>query len=157
MAKQKETPSADLDETAELPIIPAGAGVAVNEDPLSATDAYNAPTLMRALPVADDTREQRIAQRDAEIGALRSDLASVTESRGQLEHNLGNLTSNLRELEQLLNTKSEQLSMFEREVGQRDRRIAELEARTATVDGELAATSSERDSLRAGRPNPHAS
>jgi DNA repair exonuclease SbcCD ATPase subunit len=149
MAKQKETPSADLDETAELPIIPAGAGVAVNEDPLSATDAYNAPTLMRALPVADDTREQRIAQRDAEIGALRSDLASVTESRGQLEHNLGNLTSNLRELEQLLNTKSEQLSMFEREVGQRDRRIAELEARTATVDGELAATSSERDSLRA--------
>jgi chromosome segregation ATPase len=150
MAKQKETPSAvDLDETAELPIIPAGAAVAVNEDPLAATDAYNAPTIMRALPVGDDAREQRIAQREAEIGALRSDLASVTESRGQLEGNLGKLTSNLRELEQLLNAKSEQLSMFEREVGQRDRRIAELEARSATLDGDLAATVSERDTLRA--------
>jgi DNA repair exonuclease SbcCD ATPase subunit len=154
MAKQKETPSAvDLEETAELPIIPAGAANTVAEDALAATDAYNAPTVMRALPVTDDTREQRIAQREAEkreaeIGALRSDLASVTESRGQLEGNLGKLTSNLRELEQLLNAKSEQLSMFEREVGQRDRRISELEARTATLDGELAATSSERDSLR---------
>jgi chromosome segregation ATPase len=148
MAKQKETPTAvDLEETAELPIIPAGAAVAVVEDPLSATDAYNAPTIMRA-PPTDDTREQRIALREAEIGALRSDLASVTESRGLLERNLGNLTTNLRELEQTLNAKSEQLSMFEREVGQRDRRIAELEARGATLDGELAATTTERDSLR---------
>ena len=149
MAKQKETPnSIDLEETAELPIVPAGAGVAVVEDPLSATDAYNAPTIMRAPPAADDTREQRIVMREAEIGALRSDLAAVTESRGQLERNLGNLTNNLRELEQTLNAKSEQLSMFEREVGQRDRRIAELEARGATLDGELAAATSERDSLR---------
>jgi septal ring factor EnvC (AmiA/AmiB activator) len=149
MAKQKETPNAvDLDETAELPILPAGAAVAVVEDALAATDAYNAPTIMRALPATDDTREARIAQREAEIGALRSDLASVQESRGQLENNLGNLTTNLRELEQLLNAKSEQLSMFEREVGQRDRRIAELESRTATLDGELAATTSERDTLR---------
>jgi chromosome segregation ATPase len=150
MAKQKETPNAvDLDETAELPIIPAGAAVAVVEDPLGATDAYNAPTVFRAPPAADDTREARIAQREAEIGALRSDLASATESRGQLDNNLGNLTTNLRELEQLLNAKSEQLSMFEREVGQRDRRIAELAARSATLDGELAARTTDRDSLRA--------
>jgi DNA repair exonuclease SbcCD ATPase subunit len=161
MAKQKETPSSvDLDETAELPILQGAPPMASGaEDPLAATDAYNAPTIMRA-PSAeaadsdrtvlrrDDTREQRIALREAEIGALRSDLASVTESRGQLERNLGNLTSNLRELEQMLNGKSEQLSMFEREVGNRDRRIAELESRSATLDGEFAATSAERDLLR---------
>ncbi|HWW19711.1 MAG TPA: FHA domain-containing protein [Steroidobacteraceae bacterium] len=152
MAKQKETPTAaDLDETAELPIIPGGAGVSVSEDPLVATDAYNAPTVFRAPPAIDDIREARIAQREAEIGALRSDLASVTESRGQLENNLGNLTTNLRDLEQMLNTKSEQLSMFEREVGQRDRRISELAARNATLDGELAAKITERDSLRVER------
>ena len=163
MAKQKETPSAvDLEETAELPMLPGMSNAVAAEDPLAATDAYHhAPTIMRGAPDPnadalertqdkirrDETREQRIA-RDAEIGALRSDLASVTESRGQLERNLGNLTTNLRDLEQLLNGKSEQLSMFEREVGQRDRRIAELESRTATLDGELAAASSERDSLR---------
>src|SRR5580693_6303315 len=149
MAKQKETPtSVDLEETAELPIIPAGAAVPVAEDPLAATDAYNAPTVFRAPPAADDTREARIAQREAEIGALRSDLASARESRGQLEGNLGNLTTNLRDLEQMLNTKSEQLSMFEREVGQRDRRIAELTARNTTLDADLAAATKERDSLR---------
>jgi pSer/pThr/pTyr-binding forkhead associated (FHA) protein len=100
----------------------------------------------------EPTLEQHLDQqslRDAEIGALRSDLASVTESRGQLEQNLGNLTTNLRELEQLLNRKSEQLSMFEREVGLRDRRIAELESQNATLTGDYAATTAERDTLRA--------
>jgi chromosome segregation ATPase len=159
MAKQKETPSSvDLEETAELPILPGNAAIVPADDPLAATDAYNAPTLLRAIPEAaaeserprnDDAREQRIAQsmREAEIGALRSDLASVQESRGQLERNLGNLTNNLRELEQMLNRKSEQLSMFEREVGLRDRRISELESRSATLDGELASITAERDSL----------
>jgi septal ring factor EnvC (AmiA/AmiB activator) len=162
MAKKKETPSVvDLEETAELPMLPGMSSAIGAEDPLASTDAYHhAPTIMRPPPEAsadaldrteirrDETREQRMA-RDAEIGALRSDLASVTESRGQLEQNLGNLTTNLRDLEQMLNRKSEQLSMFEREVGQRDRRIVELESRTATLDGELAAASSERDSVRA--------
>jgi len=109
--------------------------------------------LAEAAPAGDGgTAEQHVDQqslRDAEIGALRSDLASVTESRGQLEQNLGNLTTNLRELEQLLNRKSEQLSMFEREVGLRDRRIAELESQQATVAGDYAAATSERDLLRA--------
>src|ERR1700726_4502989 len=102
MAKQKETPTAvDLDETAELPVLQiAPPMVSGADDPLAATDAYHAPTIMRAQPAEaadpdrtlvrrDDTREQRIALREAEIGALRSDLASVTESRGQLENNLG--------------------------------------------------------------------
>lgn len=167
MATQHETPSTvDLEETAELPILPGVSQVIGADDPLGATDSWAAPGATRA-PISargsaaarpadtarrdDATHEQRLEQslRDAEIGALRSDLASVTESRGQLEQNLGNLTTNLRDLEQLLNRKSEQLSMFEREVGLRDRRIAELESQNATVGGEYAAAAAERDALRA--------
>jgi chromosome segregation ATPase len=162
---------------AQAPSEPARASTAP-DDHLAATDAYSASglhaaadfdserTLLWPAPRAesrveprleprmdargDDTREQRQAlnQREAEIGSLRSDLASARESRGRLESNLGNLTSNLRGLEQTLNQKSEQLSMFEREVGVRDRRIAELESRRATLDGELAAANAERETLR---------
>jgi len=159
MAKQHETPTAvDLEETAELPMLPGASTVIAADDPLSATDSWLAssgamrgPSRSAYVPNDDATHELRVEQslRDAEIGALRSDLASVTESRGQLEQNLGNLTTNLRELEQMLNRKSEQLSMFEREVGLRDRRIAELESQSATVGGEYAAATAERDALRA--------
>ncbi len=168
MATQHDTPpTVDLEETAELPILPGASNVIGVDDPLTATDSWMAPgaarattavrgsssALAEAAPAGDGgTAEQHVDQqslRDAEIGALRSDLASVTESRGQLEQNLGNLTTNLRELEQLLNRKSEQLSMFEREVGLRDRRIAELESQQATVAGDYAAATSERDLLRA--------
>jgi peptidoglycan hydrolase CwlO-like protein len=169
MSTQRETPtSVDLEETAELPVVPGAANVIGTDDPLSATDSWmpaagpaRAASAGRDVAFArpaetarqdhDSTSELRMEQslRDAEIGALRSDLASVTESRGQLEQNLGNLTTNLRDLEQLLNRKSEQLSMFEREVGLRDRRIAELESQHATVGGEYAAATAERDRLRA--------
>ena len=167
MAMQHDTPPAvDLEETAELPILPGASNVIGVDDPLTATDSWMAPGAARASTAVrgsvtaraadtaeanDATHEQQFDQqslRDAEIGALRSDLASVTESRGQLEQNLGNLTTNLRELEQLLNRKSEQLSMFEREVGLRDRRIAELESQIATVGGDYASAAAERDSLR---------
>jgi chromosome segregation ATPase len=167
MATQHDTPgTVDLEETAELPILPGASNIIGTDDPMSSTDTWSTPAAMRGSPPVrgtsaaraadsarndDSTHELRMEQslRDAEIGALRSDLASVTESRGQLEQNLGNLTSNLRELEQMLNRKSEQLSMFEREVGLRDRRIAELESQSATVGGEYAATAAERDTLRA--------
>jgi pSer/pThr/pTyr-binding forkhead associated (FHA) protein/peptidoglycan hydrolase CwlO-like protein len=168
MATQHDTPTTvDLEETAELPILPGASTIIGADDPMGATDSWMvSPAAMRASSSGqasaaarpsdtigrdDATNELRIEQRlrDAEIGALRSDLASVTESRGQLENNLGNLTTNLRELEQLLNRKSEQLSMFEREVGLRDRRIAELESQGATIGGEYAAASAERDTLRA--------
>src|SRR6202167_4548098 len=168
MATQHDTPPAvDLEETAELPILPGASNVIGVDDPLTATDSWMAPGAARASTAVrgsvtaraadtaeanDATHEQQFDQqslRDAEIGALRSDLASVTESRGQLEQNLGNLTTNLRELEQMLNRKSEQLSMFEREVGLRDRRITELESQSATIGGEYAAVTAERDALRA--------
>lgn len=168
MAMQHDTPSTvDLEETAELPVLPGASTIIGADDPMGATDSWMvSPAAVRAsgsgqasaaarpsdaLGRDDSTHELRMEQslRDAEIGALRSDLASVTESRGQLESNLGNLTTNLRELEQLLNRKSEQLSMFEREVGLRDRRIAELESQGATIGGEYAAATAERDVLRA--------
>src|ERR1700761_6350762 len=122
---QKETPNAvDLEETAELPVVPGAAAkapppvpvatasavaaataAAANsappaEDPLAATDSYHAAALRSAAdgdpertliwrndPAAEQNLE--LGLREAEIGALRSDLASVTESRGQLESNLG--------------------------------------------------------------------
>jgi chromosome segregation ATPase len=168
MVKQHETPSTvDLEETAELPILPGASTVIGADDTLSATDTWSGPATTRASASArgstaaraaetarrdtDATQEVRVEQslRDAEIGALRSDLASVTERRGQLEQSLGNLTTNLRELEELLNRKSEQLSMFEREVGLRDRRIAELESQNATMGGDYSAATAERDRLRA--------
>lgn len=167
MATRHETPStADLEVTAELPIPPGASNAIGADDPLGATDSWMAPGAARASTTApgsaaarsadtarsdDATHELRLEQslRDEEIGALRSNLASVTESRGQLEQNLGNLTTNLRELEQLLNRKSEQLSMFEREVGLRERRIAELESQNATVGGDYAAAAAERETLRA--------
>src|SRR6202451_2171898 len=167
MAKQHETPTTvDLEETAELPVLPGASTIIGVDDPTGSTDSWMvSPGALRASSQAhssavaraadpqndEATHELRVEQslRDAEIGALRSDLASVTESRGQLEQNLGNLTTNLRELEQLLNRKSEQLSMFEREVGLRDRRIAELESQNATLTGDYAATTAERDTLRA--------
>jgi len=119
MAKQYETTPTpvDLEETAELPVLPGASTIIGADDPMSSTDTWTvSPAAMRAsglghsaaLTAASDlahddeqTQEQRVAQslRDAEIGALRSDLASVTESRGQLESNLGNLTANLRDLE----------------------------------------------------------
>jgi chromosome segregation ATPase len=167
MAKQHETPTtADLEETAELPVLPGASTVIGADDATGSTDSWmvspgglrassqgQSSAVTRAADPHNDeaTHELRVEQslRDAEIGALRSDLASVTESRGQLEQNLGNLTTNLRELEQLLNRKSEQLSMFEREVGLRDRRITELESQSATIGGEYAAVTAERDALRA--------
>src|ERR1700682_6155189 len=168
MAKQPETSTTvDLEETAELPILQGASAIIGTDDTMAATDSWmlftgparaaaaaQSSAAARAADTAqrdDATHELRVEQRlrDAEIGALRSDLASVTESRGQLEQNLGNLTANLRDIEQMLNRKSEQLSMFEREVGLRDRRIAELESQSATIGGEYAAATAERDALRA--------
>ena len=103
----------DLEDTAELPCLPAAD---------SATDTWVAPQL-GGLPELDEV----VRAREEEIGSLRSNLASVTESRGHLEVNLRALTTNLRELEERVHAKSEQLSRYEREVGARDRRIAELE------------------------------
>lgn len=142
-------PSPDLEETAELPQLSASG------DPLSATDAWMSPghatdsastqTLpalssqrLRGLRAEQEPEPVPTSQHEAEIGALRSDLASVSQSRSQLERDLGSLGGNLRELEQMLNRKSEELSVYEREVGLRDRRIAELETRAANLDSALA-------------------
>jgi len=110
--------TSDLEETAELPQLSA-AGVAL-ADPLSSTDAWLAPSFPEDTSNTQDvpTLSTRKRSRDsnaresnpieAEIGALRSDLASVSESRSQLEKDIDSLSGNLRELEQLLNRKSEE-------------------------------------------------
>lgn len=132
--KPVEPTPEDLEDTAELPCLPAAE---------SATDTWIAPQIS-ALPALDEV----VRAHQEEIGSLRSNLASVTESRGQLEVNLSGLTTNLRELEQRLHSKSEQLSRYEREVGARDRRIAELEKDLATRVEQLALGGAERDDLR---------
>jgi golgin subfamily B member 1 len=149
--KTNTPPSADLEETAELPLLSATGASAI--DPNSSTDAWispaihddnadtsNLPTLgqQRSRAARTDSEPLEHSLREAEIGALRSDLASVSESRSHLERDLQSLSGNLRELEQMLNRKSEQLSVYEREVGLRDRRIAELEAQIAQLDATLA-------------------
>jgi chromosome segregation ATPase len=148
--KTSTPPSVDLEETAELPLLSASGAAAI--DPNSSTDAWisppahddnadtsNLPTLgqPRSRGAQADSEPLERSLREAEIGALRSDLASVSESRSHLERDLQSLSGNLRELEQMLNRKSEQLSVYEREVGLRDRRIAELEAQITQLDATL--------------------
>jgi chromosome segregation ATPase len=174
MNTQVNNPSpVDLEETAELPQLPSA--FAAPGDPLSATDTWISPAIAKprvpeqipslSPPRARESSAQpaahpEIEQREAEIGALRSNLASVSESRSQLEHDLGSLGDKLRELEQMLNRKSEELSVYEREVGLRDRRIAELEARTAQLDAALATMGADgafvRDELQTARADAEA-
>jgi len=172
MMTRQETPSSvDLDETAELPMLPDIVGAAAAPDSLAVTDAWvamppgtrpdaapeaAAPIAVAPVAAAEERPVERdhLERREAEIGALRSDLASAAENRGELEGNLHKLTTNLRELEQLLNRKSEQLSVYEREVGLRDRRIAALESQLPQLNAQLAqltsdhaATVTRRDAL----------
>jgi chromosome segregation ATPase len=162
-SKTTLTPAVDLEETAELPQLSPAPGP---NDPLSNTDAWISPvqadddSMTQTLPTLSSHRGRapraetdavERSQHEAEIGALRSDLASVNETRSHLENDLQSLGGNLRELEQMLNRKSEQLSVYEREVGQRDRRIAELEARLAELDSDLAARQSQYETELAAR------
>ncbi|MFO1400908.1 MAG: hypothetical protein U1F30_06810 [Steroidobacteraceae bacterium] len=137
----------DPDETAELPVLESEAPRASDSGAVpvmvpSAAEreaagleaaAQEAAAQEAARRAAEHEAAARVAQQEAaaraaEIGTLRTSLASATETRGQLEGSLQKLTSNLRDLEERLHRKSDQLSIFEREVGARDRHIAELEA-----------------------------
>jgi chromosome segregation ATPase len=112
----------DPDETAELPVL--------DHDGQRAAETGTAPAAPVQPPQSEPEREaeeRESAARAAEIGSLRTSLATATETRGQLEGSLQKLTASLRDLEERLHRKSDQLSIFEREVGARDRHIAELE------------------------------
>jgi chromosome segregation ATPase len=131
----------DLEETAELPLLEAGAQ----------------PEAVVPDAAAPDTAAREAAVQAEEIGTLRTSLATATETRGELECNLQLLTTNLRDLEERLNRKSDQLSLFEREVGLRDRRIAglesDIESRTATLGALQAvydALTAELEGMRSG-------
>jgi chromosome segregation ATPase len=144
--KQRETAPAaesESEDTAKLPVLP-DRGEIPDHDALSNTDSWS----MTDVRKVDVTATHPTIANDAEIGALRSDLASMAESRGHLEGNLHALTSNLRDLESRLLAKSEQLSSFEREVGLRDRHILELEREAGERDALLAAAHADSRQLQ---------
>jgi chromosome segregation ATPase len=134
----------DLDETAELPVLDLDAQRAVEAEVAAAATA---PEPAAPEPAARDTQAQEAAAQEAEIGSLRTSLATATETRGQLEGSLQKLTSSLRDLEERLHRKSDQLSIFEREVGARDRHIAELETDIKTRAAAAQALQSAHDAL----------
>ena len=111
------------------------------------TDTWVAPQFA-GRPALEPALDDVVRAHEEELGSLRSNLASVTQSRGQLEVSLSGLTTNLRELEQRLHAKSEQLSRYEREVGARDRRIGELEKDLAARVEQLSVDGGERDALQ---------
>jgi chromosome segregation ATPase len=142
--KQREmAPAADAEDTAKLPVLP-DRGEIPDHDALSNTDSWAMTDAWKA----DATAAHHAIANDAEIGALRSNLASMAESRGKLESNLHALTSNLRDLESRLLAKSEQLSSFEREVGLRDRQILDLEREANERDARLEAAHTESGRLQ---------
>ncbi|HEY5019766.1 MAG TPA: hypothetical protein VII17_01990 [Steroidobacteraceae bacterium] len=98
--KTNTPPTADLEETAELPLLSASGASAI--DPMSSTDAWISPAIsadtadtadtsslptlgqQRSRGSRSDSEPLERSLREAEIGALRSDLASVSESRSHL-------------------------------------------------------------------------
>jgi len=128
----------DPDETAELPVL--------DLDAQDAAEVGAAPAVATEIPAGAEAAEEDAA-RAAEIGSLRTSLATAVETRGQLEGSLQKLTASLRDLEERLHRKSDQLSIFEREVGARDRHIAELEAALTTHTGTAQALQAAHDAL----------
>ncbi|HNS28843.1 MAG TPA: hypothetical protein PKN91_12060, partial [Steroidobacteraceae bacterium] len=131
----------DLDSTAELPSL---------DDPLSSTDTYAIPTAL----VADASGGESADPLEAEIGALRSDLATATARRGALELDLRSLSANLRDVEERLIRKGERLVTIEQELEAARAACAEaveLGAREASererANEELAAARSKAEEL----------
>ncbi len=162
MVTRPQVPSStELEDTAELPTLSGISSPVAADQGHSGADgradahartpvlgtARSADTVRRA----DLLREQRTEQglREAEIAALRSELASTVESRSELERKLLDATTNLRELEQRLDRNSGQLAASERELGLRDGRIEALEAQLRAISHEHSATSAQRDALGA--------
>jgi chromosome segregation ATPase len=148
----------DLEETAELPLLPDGT-VGPATEATQRMPVPEAPAHTDSWPVDLPTLAPVVATIPTELGALRSDLADVTASRDQLEDRSRALTSSLRELEDRLNLKSEQLTVFEREVGTRDRRIAALEQELQARGEQLARAEQEsgaRQTELAGLRSDHA-
>lgn len=73
-----------------------------------------------------DPQQQQELEREAELGTLRSNLASMAENRSYLENSLRSLTMSLRDLEERLLAKASQTSALERDLHARAAQVAEL-------------------------------
>lgn len=82
--------------------------------------------------------QQHDLEREAELGTLRSNLASMAESRSYLESCLRSLTASLRELEERLLAKASQTTNLERELQARDVQLASLKHEREAQAAELA-------------------
>ncbi len=115
----------ELEETAELPMLPDSTPTSGSAD-----DTH----VMPALDALARTDTWQVS-----VEAMRAEPAAVASMAGdQVADKLRALTQSLRELEDHLHTKSEQLSVFEREVGARDQRIAALEQQLTQTHADLA-------------------
>jgi uncharacterized protein (DUF3084 family) len=108
------------DDTAELPAIKLDSLLDAAGPP-DTTDSWDSTDSWRLGP-----EQQRELEREAELGTLRSNLASMAESRGHLENSLRSLTMNLRDLEARLLNKSSQSSTLERDLRVHATQLVEL-------------------------------
>ena len=106
------------DDTAELPAVKLDrtrdiAGGLDGTDSWASTDSWKL-----------GPEQQRDLEREAELGTLRSNLASMAESRSYLEDSLRSLTMSLRDLEERLLAKASQTSTLERDMRARARKAS---------------------------------
>lgn len=125
----------ELEETAELPMLPDGTSMSGDAEDTHVMPALDA--LART-----DTWRVNVEAVTAEPAAVAPPVSDQVADRQRA------LTQSLRELEDRLRTKSEQLSVFEREVGSRDLRIAALEQQLTQAQGELAVRETARQSAQ---------
>lgn len=121
----------DPDDTAEMPGLPPAD---------SSTDSWAMPPMPPATP-----RDDALRSHQEEIDGLRSNLASMTLGRRQVESDLAGAAERLRELEQRLQVRDEQLRLGESERN-------ELQSRLQRAQGELVELAESRERPAAARP-----
>lgn len=114
------------EDTAELPALrldqlPADEVQALG-DTLASTDSWRV-----------EPAQQQALEREAELGTLRLNLASMTQRHDELENSLRALTMNLRDLEEQLNARTAELAGKERALTAREVQVMELQQELAAA------------------------
>jgi hypothetical protein len=130
---RNSTASGGPADTAELPAVKAEQ-LPGDSDPLDRTDSWASTDSWKL-----GAEQQRDLEREAELGTLRSNLATMAESHGYLENSLHSLTTNLRDLESRLLGESSRTAGLEGDLRTRETQLAnmqkELEAGRAQWTG----------------------
>ena len=129
-------------ETARLPAVTVEQ-LSGDVDPLDRTDSWASTDSWKLGP-----EQQRDLEREAELGTLRSNLATMAESRGYLENSLRSLTSSLRELEARLLGESSRTSGLESDLRAREAQLAGLQKELEAGRAQWAGSQAERESLQ---------